>query len=512
MRVFYTALTISVFCSSFVYPQYFWELKQPGLSLGGPVDVEKNNSNNVYYGSINTVYKSTDRGETFSSLGIPIPGATQIKNIILNVDNPSVFLVAIGSDKIVKTTNAGTTWNIVADSLNFSYFGIPMTPDPGHTDTIYTMSGSTFMRSTNFGDTWTIIIDSVGCSTPCDIEVFPDTSIILIGDNMTGIFRSTDYGQTWNQVHNTTGEIPTIAVDYQTPGIAWATRWGGNGGLLKSTDYGATWDSLSFFNGQNMWGVHVHPNNSNYVITGRFSGGVMYITHNGGISWVSASTGSSNYQVYIVDTMTVFAAQSNGLWKLNSDYFIPVELTSFTAKVINNKVTLDWITATEINNYGFEVELSHDSQLFNKLTFIPGFGTSTGQHSYSYIVDEPLSSRIYLRLKQIDFDGTFEYSDVLEVDGITPSDFYLSQNHPNPFNPSTTFHFSLPVDVSVRIKLFNMLGEEITEIVNKDYSAGIHNINFTADNLSSGTYLYLLEAIGNNGVTFTHTKKMLFLK
>ncbi|HSP88544.1 MAG TPA: hypothetical protein VLN45_10455, partial [Ignavibacteriaceae bacterium] len=211
MRVVFTTFFITIFISSFAYSQYFWELKQSGSSLGGPIDVEKYNPNNVYYGSVNVIYKSTDRGETFSPLGTTLPNSSDVKNIIINDENPNEFLVAIESsgDKILKTTNAGVTWNIVADNLSFSFFGIPMTPDPSHPDTIYTMSGSNFMRSTNFGDSWTTLTSSVGCATPCDIEVFADTNIILIGDNGTGIFRSTDYGLTWAQTHNTTGEIPT---------------------------------------------------------------------------------------------------------------------------------------------------------------------------------------------------------------------------------------------------------------------------------------------------------------
>lgn len=512
MREFST-LAICILISFVAYPQYFWELKQSGASLGGPVDVEKYNSNNVYYGSGNTIYKSTDRGESFFQLGTPVPGAASIKNIILNDDNPSEFLVAIeNNNKILKTTNAGLSWNIVADNLNFSYFGIPMTPDPTHPDTIYTMSGNNFMRSTDFGDSWSTITNNVGCATPCDIEVFPDSSVILIGDNGTGIFRSTDYGQTWSQVHNTTGEIPTISVDYMTPGVAWATRWAGGGGLLKSTDYGATWQLINFFSGQNMWGIHVNPENSNYVIAGRYSGGVMYITHDGGNTWDFASTGSNNYQVYIVDTMTVFAAQGTGLWKLNSPAFIPVELSSFTAEMVDGKINLQWVTASEINNSGFEVQMSYDNISFNKIDFVQGYGTSSEVHSYSYIVNKNLSGKNYFRLKQIDYDGSFEYSHIVEIAGVIPTEYYLAQNHPNPFNPSTSIEFLLPVDASVKIDLFDMLGEKVSEITNKIYSAGVNRIKFRPDGLSSGTYIYHLKAAGKDGTVFNQTKKMILLK
>ena len=110
MRVLITTLVITLI-SSVAYPQYTWELKQSGGSLGGPIDVEKYNQDNVYYGATSTIYKSTNRGETFTQLGIQIPGASDIKSIIINDDNPSELLVAIESsgDKIMKTTNAGAT-------------------------------------------------------------------------------------------------------------------------------------------------------------------------------------------------------------------------------------------------------------------------------------------------------------------------------------------------------------------------------------------------------------------
>lgn len=270
-------LILVIFILPFGFSQnYVWQLKKSGSSLGGPIDVEKYNHNNVYYGSLNKIFKSTDRGETFAQIGVNIPSATEIKCVIIDDDNPNVILVGIeaSTDKIVKTTDAGATWTITADGLSFSYFGIPITQDPTHPDTFYTMNGNNFMRSTDFGSTWTTISASFGTnSAPCDIEVFPDTSIILVGDNGTGIFKSTNYGLNWNQTYSTSGEIPTIAVDYTHPGIAYATKWGGGGGLLKSTDYGSTWSLMTGFTGQNMWGVHINPLDGNEVFAGCYSCG-----------------------------------------------------------------------------------------------------------------------------------------------------------------------------------------------------------------------------------------------
>lgn len=517
MKYFFTAVLIVILTTitGFGQPEYWWQLKRSGSSLGGPIDYNKFNTDVVYYGSDNKIYKSTDRGETFVQAGTNVPGASEIKNIILDDYNPGVFLAAIESspDKIYKTTDDGLTWTISLDNASFSFFGIPMTQDPSHPDTIYTMSTANFLRSTDFGETWNTIASNFGpISAPCDIEVFADTSIILIGDNGTGIFRSTDYGENWTQTFTTSGEIPTISVDHMNPGVAWATKWSGGGGLLKSTNYGATWTSVSGFGGINMWGVHVQPTDGNLVIAGCYSCGNTWRTKDGGSSWTQISIPSSNYQIVVIDSITQFSAQGAGFYKLESDYFIPVELTSFTASLINDEVVLNWVTATELNNQGFEIQQSYDGENFKNIGFVPGFGSTSETKSYSFTVNNTPSGLHYYRLKQVDFDGTYEYSPLVEIEGPVPGEYALHQNHPNPFNPSTTISFSLPVDSDVNIKLFNMLGQEVAEIINSNFQTGNHNIEFNADGLSSGAYIYLIDAAGVNGTQFSATMKMILMK
>jgi len=518
MKYIFTATFVfSIFLSiTIAQPAYQWVLKQSGSSLGGPIDYLINNPDVVYYGSNSTIYKSTDRGETFSQTGINVPGASEIKSIILDDSNLGTFLVAIESspDKILKTTDDGLTWTITLNNASFSFFGIPMSPDPSHPNTIYTMSSVNFYRSTDFGDTWTIISSNFGpSSAPCDIEVFPDTSIILIGDNGTGIFRSTDYGLTWSQEYSTSGEIPTVSVDFTHPGIAWATKWGGGGGLLKSTDYGDTWVLQTNIPTSSMWGVNVQPSDGNVVVVNSYSAPPgSWRSVDGGANWTPISIPSSGYQVVSIDSMTQFAAQSGGFYKLESDYFIPVELESFTVQLVDMDVVLNWTTASELNNQGFEIEQSFDNEEFTKIGFVPGFGTSTEIKSYSFTISDVEAGLNYYRLKQIDFDGTETIYSSVEIDGPIPNTFVLNQNHPNPFNPSTTISFSLPVEANVTIKIFNMLGQEITQITGEDFAAGNHNVNFDASDLSSGAYIYTLEAKGSTGAEFKATKKMLLLK
>ena len=191
---------------------------------------------------------------------------------------------------------------------------------------------------------------------------------------------------------------------------------------------------------------------------------------------------------------------------------IPVELTSFTANVERNSASLNWSTATERNNSGFEIERSQMSNVntqrsWQVIGFIPGFGTTTEPKSYSF-TDENLSAGKYqYRLKQINFDGTFEYSNAIEVEITTPTEFSLEQNYPNPFNPTTLITYGLQEKSIVNLKIFNLIGEEVVLLLNEEKAAGVHTLTFNAESLSSGVYFYTLQA-----GSFTQTKKMILLR
>ncbi|MBT8379877.1 MAG: T9SS type A sorting domain-containing protein [Ignavibacteria bacterium] len=191
---------------------------------------------------------------------------------------------------------------------------------------------------------------------------------------------------------------------------------------------------------------------------------------------------------------------------------IPVELTSFTASVGGQGVTLDWETATETNNSGFAIERKSVTSDFVQIGFVAGFGTTTEPKAYTF-TDNSLTPGTYsYRLKQIDYDGTYEYSDVVEVDVLAPDVYTLAQNYPNPFNPSTKIAFSLAVDSKVSLKIFDVLGQEVATLVNQDLTAGVYNYDFNATGINSGVYFYKIEAVGVNGNEFVDIKKMMLLK
>jgi len=197
-----------------------------------------------------------------------------------------------------------------------------------------------------------------------------------------------------------------------------------------------------------------------------------------------------------------------------ADAVVPVELISFTASSQNSSIQLNWTTVTEINNRGFEIERSIDNKSFEKIGFVNGSGTTTQLQSYSF-VDNNLESanKYYYRLKQVDYDGSFSYSQVVDINvNSTPSNYSFMQTYPNPFNPNTTLSFSLPKDSKVTVKIFDLLGREVYKLVNDNLSAGNYNYEINFSNFASGIYLYRLEAYGSDGSSFSTTKKMTLTK
>ncbi len=186
---------------------------------------------------------------------------------------------------------------------------------------------------------------------------------------------------------------------------------------------------------------------------------------------------------------------------------IPVELSDFYSTVSNGKVTLTWKTATETNNRGFEIQRSLNKNDWNIIGYVEGKGTSTEPNEYSYVDQPGLNGTYYYRLKQFDFSGKFEYSKTIEVDLRIINDFVLEQNYPNPFNPSTTIGYELPRESDVTIKVYDILGKEITTLVNNRQQAGVHEVKFDGSELGSGMYIYRM-SVDNN----TITKKMLLMK
>ena len=255
---------------------------------------------------------------------------------------------------------------------------------------------------------------------------------------------------------------------------------------------------------------------------------IVEMSIDGGTSWVSIweRIGVDERNSHeTVDITTLVAGQTNVQFRLISIqpgwdwwwtldnfaiygmYIVPVELTSFAAVIVDDNVQLNWTTATEINNQGFEIQRREGNEEYSKVGFVPGHGTTTDVQTYSYVDSKVASGNYTYRLKQIDFNGTFEYSDEVAVEVTSPLEYTLEQNYPNPFNPSTVIKYAIPEGGFVTLDVYNLLGEKVASLVNGVQEAGRYEINFDASNLASGIYVYSIKS-----GSFTSVKKMLLMK
>ena len=216
------------------------------------------------------------------------------------------------------------------------------------------------------------------------------------------------------------------------------------------------------------------------------------------VNAVSIRQGSRDYFVQL-DGIRVATS-----WSLAP---IPVELVGFFAQANKGGVLLTWATASETNNKMFEVQRKSNNLKYTTVAQVNGSGTSTHKKFYSYLDSNVEPGNYMYRLKQIDFDGRFEYSNEIEVYVNTQLDFSLQQNYPNPFNPATTIGFGVREKSRVRIAVLNTIGEEVAVVLNEETEPGYNKVEFNASNLPSGVYFYRIQA-GN----FIDTKKMILLK
>ncbi len=188
---------------------------------------------------------------------------------------------------------------------------------------------------------------------------------------------------------------------------------------------------------------------------------------------------------------------------------VPVELSSFAAAEQDKTILLNWITSTETNNMGFEVERKSTelNSGWQKLGFVSGNGTTTEKSLYSFVDKSPVEGNTYYRLKQIDFDGSSKTFTSVEINFGVVKEYSLAQNYPNPFNPSTEINFSLEKSGNTILKVYNILGSEVASLLDGFMEAGKHSIKFNAKDLTSGVYFYTIKADN-----FTSTKKMILMR
>ena len=288
--------------------------------------------------------------------------------------------------------------------------------------------------------------------------------------------------------------------------------------LSRTSDGGATWTPIlpvpSGLSGLTTYYIaYAKGTIGSYVITSNNNiGGPVQAfpgsayTNDDGATWTKNSNLPFGPMTFASWNIGWSGGVNDSIYKWDSNV-LPVELTSFTAQAQDQTVILNWVTATELNNNGFEIQRKVLESDFATVGFVKGEGTTTNQKEYSFVDRNLADGKYFYRLKQLDFNGVYEYSNTIEVDVRSLDNFTLEQNYPNPFNPTTTIGYVLQEKSSTKLILMNAIGEEIAVLVNEEQDKGYHRAELDGKNLSSGIYFYTLQA-----GSFTQTKKLILMK
>jgi len=564
MKKFFNILFLFLFIAPFIPAQEgvdIWTTTTTTIGRVYAMAIDENNPSTIYSCGLDQgVWKTTNSGVNWTQINSGLLN-TQAQVIALCKNSSQVLYVGTApgtNDGVYKSTNGGTSWTRVVNGITepAGTLGIQaLVVDPNNPNIAYcTIFNATanatngLYKTTDGGANWFPIINGIGAiKNFLALAMSPANSNILYAGSSfdpttslgpSAIYKSTDAGANW--VLSSTGlpsattdinPIRTLAVSSANPNVVIATLFMNNvnGGFYVSTDAGANWtkkhNGLPTAIGNLIRASAIRPLFDNQFYVGSDGGGSdsigVWMTTNGGNNWLDFNGGTmlSTYTVRALvfnptGNHTLFAGRASATANLGGVYeytfsFVPVELVSFSSEVFGGDVNLSWITATELNNYGFQVERRNaESTEWLNIGFVNGSGSTAETQYYSYTDNSvPVGKYIY-RLKQLDFSGSFEYSNEIEVTIIEVlNDFTLNQNYPNPFNPSTRISFSIPQNSFVTLKVFDVLGNEIETLVNRDLSAGSYDVEFVSKNFTSGVYFYNLTA-----GEFTKTMKMILSK
>ncbi len=403
--------------------------------VGYPTSLSIVNDSLIYMSDKNGIYRSVDRCDTFESVAYFPSG---LINSIYVKKNGTIWIT--NRDTIMASSDNGNTWNTKLQIQNEYFDGICFFED----GTFYAQ-GNYLYKSTDFGETWQLM--NLPFNYLSQIEFYDSKNGYLHGSS-TGYYRTTDGGMTFTVVN-----FPGIANPYRLFCQNAYTLYLTKSNLYSSYDGGLSWRLNEFY-----------PATPGY----QFSSIHMFNEFEG--------IGITPYE--------------DGIWITKNRGNTPVELSSFSATPLGNKVVMQWSTVTETNNMSFEIERKFKDGSWEKIGSVKGNGTVTQKVHYSF-EDLTLSGdgTYSYRLKQIDYNGTFEYSNEVEVIfGDVPEDYAIQQNYPNPFNPSTKINFSLPEENRVVIRVYNSMGELVQEINRGTLSHGHFEQEIEMGSNPSGMY------------------------
>ncbi len=519
--------------------------------------IDPSNPNVMYTGSSTLgVYKTTDGGVTWTAVNTGLSNIAVI-SMAISTSNPQVVYAGTNpgtNDGVYKTTDGGGNWTRLVTGIQETARGIQaIVVDPTNSDVAYiavfdglTDSPVGLYKTTDGGNNWNPSVNGIGSiKNFLALAIDPiNPNNVYVGTSFTvttqlgpsTIYKSTDAGGSWVEINNGLPTDPTdinpvrtLSVSSADPNVIIAGFFMNSadllGGIYVSTDGGASWtrkwDGAPQIQGLLLRSSAIKPGSTQEFYVGLDISTVTNIgvwgTTDGGTTWTSFNGGTmlNTYQIralaFSTETEpTLFAgcASTTGAGVYEYTFVpVPVEFTSFTANVNGKDVLLNWSTATETNNAGFSVERKGNDGNWTTMGFVNGQGNSTVINHYTFIDRNVTYGNYSYRLKQIDYDGTYKYSNVVETEVLLVNTFTLLQNYPNPFNPSTNIKYNIPSDEFVTLKVYDILGREISTLVNQKQGKGEYTVNFDATKLSSGVYIYSITA-----GTYKDTKKMLLTK
>jgi photosystem II stability/assembly factor-like uncharacterized protein len=432
------------------------------------------------------LYRTLNGGVSWDS----IPGAPGGVDLLF-LDSLTGF---IASDKIYKTTNGGNNWyqtNSLGLGAGKLFF---ITKQIG-----WATASNRILKSTDSGENWFLQI-----TLPSDTY----TSIFFI-DSLNGwatsryIWQTTNGGANWIQRTDIQilFSLDVFFKDYIN-GFAIASNE-----FYSTLNGGINWIINPVITGFSIAGKLAHYKGNPIFVIGYRT----FRSIDGGINWFDYSelTGKRINGLSLLGMGLGYAAGELGLLLKYYDETVPVELTIFTAEIAGKNVMLNWVTATELNNKGFYVERKKDGELcWSTIAFIEGSGSSTMKNYYRFKDELLIPGKYNYRLKQTDYNGTYEYSSELEVKYISNFDLFLSHNYPNPFNPNTTIEYIIPERTFVKIILYDVTGREIKKIVEEEKEAGHHSVQLNLGGIGSGIYFYKMIT----GSGYTPVKKLSIIK
>jgi Secretion system C-terminal sorting domain len=494
-------------------------------------------------GGYSDVYLSTNTGVTWLSIGAPV----QHYVVTLTGIGSNLFAGTEGSG-IYISADYGATWTPVDNGLaDGSGSGVSALTVSGSNLFVATAGnysgthGDDVYLSTDNGASWNPAESGLPTQNNKIIAIF---ALVVNGSNIFAgtdgtlgatVYRSTNNGANWFGVDS------NVASNYG--GVRCLAASGSNvfagtdiGDVLLSTDNGSSWaaidSGLGFRNSGSSEASALLTLNDSTLFAATaggtnpdfYQGGGVYAIRKHGIRWDTVNTGliANFVNSLAISGGYLFAgvvdSTGESVWRLPLSEALPVELTSFTALAGSKTVELAWKTATEINNAGFDIERTPllsplgeggTKGRWAKIGFVGGHGSTNSPHNYSYTDNVGSAGTYSYRLKQVDHNGAFTYSQEVKVAvGAAPNVFALNQNYPNPFNPSTDIQFTVPTDGRAILKVYNTLGQEVAILFDGIASAGeYHHATFDASKLASGIYFSQLEFEGKMQV-----KKMLLLK